>query len=60
MSSCPAAVGWTTMGYRSRQNRSRLRVAECQVETMEGRERLRLLPGGAPLVAPDWWGSAQM
>jgi hypothetical protein len=48
------------LGYRTRQIRRRLRAAECEVERVDGRECLQLLPGRAPLVTPEWWGGVQM
>jgi hypothetical protein len=48
------------LGYRTRQIRSRLRAAECQVETHNGHECLALWSDAAPVVTPDWWGGQQM
>jgi hypothetical protein len=48
------------LAYRTRQIRSRLRAAECAVETENGLECLQLDVTRAPVITPEWWGGAQM
>lgn len=48
------------LAYRTRQIQSQLRAAECQIETVRGRQCLQFRPADAPIVTPAWWGGAQM
>jgi hypothetical protein len=48
------------LGYLSRQSEKRLRAAECEFETVDGRQCLQLLPSQAPVVTSAWWGGATM
>ena len=50
---------WTRqyLGYRTR---SRLRAAECVIESEDGLDCLQLDVTRAPVITPDWWGGAQM
>lgn len=43
------------LAYRQRQINKRLRAAECEFETVDGRQCLQLTPAGAPVISPDWW-----
>jgi len=48
------------LAYHARQIRNQLRAAECQIETVRGRQCLQFRPADAPIVTPAWWGGAQM
>lgn len=48
------------LGYRQRQIDKRLRAAECEFETVAGRQCVQLLPAQAAVVTPDWWDGAKM
>jgi hypothetical protein len=42
--------------YHERQRKRALRVAECQVEIIDGLEALQLHPGTAPVISASDWG----
>ena len=48
------------LAYRARQIQSQLRAAECQIETVRGRQCLQFRPTDAPIVTAAWWSGAQM
>jgi hypothetical protein len=43
------------LAYYLRQSNNRLRAAECEFETVDGRQCLQLQPAQAHVVTPDWW-----
>jgi hypothetical protein len=46
--------------YRWRQMEKHLRVAECCLQHLDGREALQLCPERAPVITPTCWGGTQM
>lgn len=48
------------LACRTRQIRSQLRAAECQIETVRGCQCMQFRPADAPIVTPARWGGAQM
>jgi len=43
--------------YFVRQRDKRLRVAECEFDTVGGCQCLQLMPASAPVVSPEWWSA---
>jgi hypothetical protein len=43
--------------YFLRQRDKGLRAAECEFETVDGRQCLQLMPASAPIITPEWWGA---
>jgi len=48
------------MGHHARQKKEHLRVAECRLHQVGGREALQLDPAHAPVFTPIDWGGARM
>ena len=46
--------------YHMRQKQRQLRVAECRLQQVSGRDALQLNPAHAPVLTPADWGSEQM
>lgn len=46
--------------YHWRESKCHLRVAECRVQHVDGREALQLYPEHAPVLTPFDWGGTQM
>jgi hypothetical protein len=46
--------------YHWREKEKHLRVAECSLQHVDGREALQLYPEHAPIITPSCWGGNQL